>query len=122
MSEEMFNQYSEKLGIDGLSAEIVDGKFIITPAEAGISLIGYVDIAEEQLLSKDKEIATLTNTNNWLSGDNANLRDILEKCYSVLIECGHVELAEECINNAYPISFISADGEYGTLDWEDKNE
>lgn len=121
MSEDMFKQYSDKLGIEGLSAEVIDGKFIITPAEAGISLLGYIEIAEEQLSAKDKEIAVLTGTTDWLAGDNSNLRDILERCYSVLIECGHTELAEECINNAYPVSFISDDGEYGTLEEEVNN-
>lgn len=113
MSNE-FENYKDKIGLD-FSAEIVDYKFTITPAEAGIALLSYVQIVDDIIDAKDKETGKLLGQVDWLSGDNNNLRDLLERVYSVLTECGHQELADECIELAYPIAYISEDGEVGRL-------
>ena len=109
MSQE-FDNIAETIGVEDLSAEIIDGKFVITPAEAGIMLFSFLSIADGEAKQRHADRSRLEQELELIREDNALLRDILERVYSVLIEVGHVDLATECINSAYPITAIDADG------------
>jgi hypothetical protein len=101
MSE--FEQIAETIGYDEFSATIEDGKFIITPADAGIALFGYIQIAEEQMNQYQEAAEGLRTEFAELREDNSLLRDLLERCYGVLMDAGHVALADEVIEAAYPV-------------------
>jgi len=101
MSE--FEQIAETIGYDEFSATIDDGKFVITPADAGVALFGYVTIAEQQLAEYEEAVTDLRDEFNELRADNSALRGLLERCYQVLIEAGHTGLADEVIEAAYPV-------------------
>lgn len=106
-----FQELAETIGYDSFSAEIVDGKFVISPADAGISLFGYVTIAEEQLSNYQTAVDELKQEVVDVRNDNAMLRDLLERCYVVLLDAGQLELADEVIEAAYPV--------VGIREWED---
>lgn len=107
MSNE-FTEIAETIGYDNFTASIEDGKFIITPADAGIALFGYIQIAEDQMTQYQEAVEGLREEFEDLRNDNALLRDLLERCYGVLIDAGHVTLADEVIEAAYPIKGIEA--------------
>lgn len=98
-----FQEMAETIGYDSFSADIIDGKFVISPADAGIALFGYVQIAEEQMTQYQEAMDVLREEFEELRNDNALLRDLLERTYGVLIEAGHSELADEVIEAAYPV-------------------
>ena len=102
MSED-FKNISEAIGFGDFTAEIEDGKFIIAPADAGVMLFGYITISEKQLEERENRIELMQEEITWFREDNSYLRDILERAYQVLVLSGHQELADECIEAAYPV-------------------
>ena len=102
-----FEEIAEKIGYDSFSALIEDGKFIITPADAGIALFGYIQIAEAQLNEYQEAAEGLRTEFDELREDNSLLRDLLERCYGVLMDSGHFVLAEEVIEAAYPVRGVT---------------
>jgi hypothetical protein len=98
-----FEEMAEHIEYDEFSAEIVDGKMVITPADAGVALMGYIQISEDKIATHDKEIEILNSQLDDMRDDNANLRDLLERVYGVLLDNGHETLAEEVITAAYPV-------------------
>lgn len=109
MSHE-FDNIADAIGVEDLNAEIVDGKFVITPAEAGVMLFSFLSIADEEAKQRHNDRVKLEQELELARDDNAVLRDILERVYTVLTEDGHIELADECIEAAYPITAIDHDG------------
>lgn len=101
MSEEYFDKVAEKIGFDTFNAEIVDGKFVISPSDAGLMLLAHLEIAEKQLGEREADIFKLQDELELLRLDNSQIRDLLDRCYSVLIEEGHAGLAEEILDVAY---------------------
>jgi hypothetical protein len=106
----LYETVAETIGYDSLGAEIVDGKMVITPADAGVHLIAYVTMSEARLDDADAEQERLNDTIEELRTDNSVLRDLLERCYAVLLEAGQVELADEVITAAYPVKGITEIG------------
>jgi hypothetical protein len=88
MSNEYFDKVADKIGFDNLNVEIVDGKFIITPSDAGLLIFAHLDIAEKQLLESEKEVLALQNELEGVRDDNYQVRDLLDRCYGVLVEVG----------------------------------
>lgn len=100
-SDKYFEKVAEKIGFDGLNVEIVDGKFIIEPSDAGLLLFAHLDIAEKQLVEREKDIMVLQNELEEVRDDNSQVRDLLDRCYGVLVEVGQHGLAEEVLAAAY---------------------
>jgi hypothetical protein len=115
-SEEMFENIAETIGVDELSAEIVDGKFVISPAEAGVMLFSFLQIADEEAKQRHADRAHLETELEMMRDDNSNLRDLLERCYAVLLDNDYNELADEVIKAAYPVYGVREDGSYERLD------
>jgi len=110
MSEDknqMFETISETVGYDGFSAEIVDGTMHITPADAGIHLFAYIQNTEEIINEHISAVDNLRQELDETHADNSVLRDLLERCYAVLLDAGQVELADEVITAAYPVKGIT---------------
>lgn len=101
-----FEEMSETIGYDNFTAEIEDGKFVITPADGGIALFAYVATSEENLLRMEDEVAAVREQYEELLDSNAELRDLLERVYGALLEAGHEALADEVITAAYPVKGI----------------
>jgi hypothetical protein len=106
MSNEYFDKVADKIGFDNLNVEIVDGKFIITPSDAGLLIFAHLDIAEKQLLESEKEVLALQNALEEVRDDNYQVRDLLDRCYGVLVEVGQHGLAEEVLSVAYFVKGI----------------
>jgi hypothetical protein len=103
-------EIAETIGTENFDAKIVDGSMIITPSDAGIQIFAAVAMAEEQIEKAEAMAEASQEIIENLRQDNADLRDLLERTYSVLIESGQTELADEVINAAYPIVGIYDDG------------
>ena len=101
MSNEYFDKVADKIGFDNLNVEIVDSKFIITPSDAGLLIFAHLDIAEKQILEREKDILALHNELDEMRDDNSQIRDLLDRCYGVLVEVGQHGLAEEVLAAAY---------------------
>jgi hypothetical protein len=101
-----FEEMSEVVGINGFTAEIQDGKFVISPADAGVALFAFVQTNNERLDAADAVIEELNNLVEELREDNAGLRDLLERVYGVLLDAGYPDLADEVITAAYPVKGI----------------
>lgn len=106
MSNEYFDKVADKIGFDNLNVEIVDSKFIITPSDAGLLIFAHLDIAEKQLVEAEKEVLALHNELDEMRDDNSQIRDLLDRCYGVLVEVGQHGLAEEVLAAAYPAKGI----------------
>jgi hypothetical protein len=106
MSNEYFDKVAEKIGFESLNVEIVDGKFIITPSDAGLLIFAHLDIAEKQLVEREKDIMVLQNDIEEVREDNALVRDLLDRCYGVLTEVGQHGLAEEVLAAAYQVKGV----------------
>jgi len=115
-SEEMFDDIAKTIGVDSLSAEIVDGKFVISPSEAGVMLFSFLSIADEEAKQRHADRVRLEQELELLRDDNANLRDLLERCYAVMLDNDQNDLAEEVIRAAYPVYGVREDGTYERLD------
>lgn len=101
-----FEEMAEIIGYDQLSAEIVDGKMIIEPADAGVMMMAYLQLAEEKELTHEREVEYHNTRYDKLRDENAHLRDFLERVYVLLTEKGLHDLAQEVILTAYPISGV----------------
>lgn len=103
-------EIAETIGTDAFDAKIEDGKMVITPADAGIQIFAAIAMAEEQIEKAEVEVLAAREIIDNLRQDNSHLRDLLERTYSVLIESGQTELADEVIEAAYPLVGVQEDG------------
>lgn len=117
-SNEYFEKVAETIEYDSFKAEIVDGNFIITPADAGIALLGYINISEQQLNEGREELDKAYSEMESLRDDNAKLRDFLDRVYGVLMESGHVALADELMDTVYPVSYSQEEIDKARMDME----
>lgn len=101
-----FENVAELIDQPELKAEIVDGKFIIEPADAGIALLGYIQINDMQLDEYHKEQEKLLVELDFIRDDNAKLRDFLDRIYGVLMDYENFELADELMSLMYPVKGI----------------
>lgn len=104
------NDLTSAANMGDFNATIEDGKLIITPSDAGIQLFAYVAMSEEQINKTEAAAAAADKIIEDLRQDNADLRDLLEQTYSVLMENGSVDFAEKILNRLYPITGTWEDG------------
>lgn len=114
--EDVFKQYTEAIGEDTLEAVIEDGKFIITPSDAGIALLSFVQLGNEMLDEKDKQILKLTNELEGEKTYTANIITNVENIIEKLNEQGLTDLASEVLDTLYAITVVDFEGNTITID------
>lgn len=104
------NDLTQAANLGDFEAEIVEGKMIINPSDAGIQLFAYVAMAEDQIEKAELETVTAQEIIENLRQENAELRDLLESTTDKLFEYNEDTLAEDIIRKLYPVTGTFEDG------------
>jgi len=108
--ETVLDRVEDAIG-KSFSVEIVENVMHITPAEAGISLFGFIEMTENDYQTYERHIDRLGELLLEKSEDNARLRDVLEAVIPILENHGYPELVSDILNTSYPVVGITDDGE-----------
>jgi hypothetical protein len=106
-----FDEIAEIAGTDRFTAEIEDGKFIITPSDMGIALLGYVKMAEEQIKKSEEELEVASLEYQKQLDKNNDILNFLDNFYLELKEEGLHDKAKKLINFIYPLNITLETGE-----------
>ena len=110
MTTENIQEQLEKVADAPFSMRIENNEMIITPAEAGVSLLAAISqmhVDEDEALL---DIGILETTIEQLRDANAELRDLFEYIHPTLVELGQDALADKLMNILYPVSGVMDDG------------
>ena len=102
----VLQEASEAIGHD-FTVAIEENVMHITPADAGIALLGYIRLTEETFLDYEKNVDRLANELLDKADDNAALRGLLDNLIPVLETLGYAELVEEINNTMYRVRGIN---------------
>jgi hypothetical protein len=107
---EKISQTIEEVAGQPVGYTIENNVMLISPAEAGIVLLGAVASFHQQNEEGWQEADRLASLIEQLRDDNAFLRSLLEDVRATLIELGQDKLAERIMDAAYPVSGVYDDG------------
>ena len=86
MSEDTFKEVNDKLGVADFNAEIVDNKFIITPANNGVILLASLSNQQSTIEVLEKEVVNCHNEMQLLIEENEDFRELLLNCIDILTD------------------------------------
>ena len=107
MEKDEFMLKAKTIMGEDFKVNIVDGKMVIQPSEAGIALFSHIDISEQSHETAKLYTNTLEDLLEKVRSDNANLRNLME----LLVEkIDDTELVDEILKTIYPISAVDDEG------------
>lgn len=101
----IMDKVQEAAGVE-FDARIEDNIMLISPAEAGIVLFATVAKSQEEEDKAWSEVDRISTALEEARISNAELRDLFEDVYPVLVELGQDELAAKMMEVFYPIRGI----------------